>query len=346
MSSAGVALTIATDDGLWSLAGGPFARGAAERVGLAERRVTHVARGREVVVGAVPRDGLYAVEEGRERRVWEGDARSCAVGPDGSLYVGCEPAMVWRSVDGGERWGRCDAIDGLPSRGEWTFPPPPHEPHVLSIDFLPDDPASVLAGVEVGGVILSHDGGDSWEERNEGVYVDVHSVRPDPSAAGSLFAVTGNGFYASEDAGASWERRMEGMGHWYTTGLSVHPGRAGVLLVASGEGPPGVRGRVYSSVDGGRRWVLMGGAEVGGSVAVGDRRGGWEPQGGGVGLELPPAEGRVPVPLLTAEAAWLGGNDGRLYRSEGVEGRWSVVAELPAAINALVGEGSPSSVMH
>ena len=98
--------------------------------------------------------------------MWEGDARSCAIGPDGALIAGVEPAMIYRSDDGGDTWRRLDPIDALPTRAEWTFPPPPHEPHVLSIDFLPEDPAALLAGVEVGGVILSPDRGETWVERN------------------------------------------------------------------------------------------------------------------------------------------------------------------------------------
>ena len=52
----------------------------------------------------------------------------------------------------GASWRRCDAIDLLPTRAQWTFPGPPHEPHVLSIDFLINGSTAVVAGVEVGGV--------------------------------------------------------------------------------------------------------------------------------------------------------------------------------------------------
>src|SRR5690242_4861793 len=136
-----MSLYIGTDDGVWRLADD-----AAEQIGLAGRAVSHVADRDGTVLAAVPRDGLYRVGDG-ERRLWEGDARACAVAPDGALYVGVEPAMVYRSRDGGESWERLDAIDALPTRSSWDFPPPPHQPHVRSIDFLPDDPRAVLVGV-------------------------------------------------------------------------------------------------------------------------------------------------------------------------------------------------------
>ena len=198
-------LSIGTDDGLWEF------EDTCRRLGLAGERVHHLALGTGMPLAAVPHEGLYALGGGSERKLWTGDARSWAIGPDGALYVGMEPAMVYRSDDGGESWRRLDAIDRLPSRPTWTFPPPPHEPHVLSIDFLPDEPASVLVGIEVGGVIVSRDRGESWEERLDGLYIDVHSVRPDPGAPGRLFAVTGSGFYVSEDDGARWEPRMSGL---------------------------------------------------------------------------------------------------------------------------------------
>jgi photosystem II stability/assembly factor-like uncharacterized protein len=307
-------LVLGTGDGVWSLTGDTL-----ERVALPGVRVHHVAWRDEVVLAAAPRDGLYRVAGGAARRVWEGDARSCAIGADGAYYVGMEPAMIARSDDAGETWRRLDAIDALPTRGEWTFPPPPHEPHVLSIDFLADE--ALLAGVEVGGAIVSADRGESWAERNDGIYVDVHSVRPAGSDPDRVYAVTGNGFYASEDDGRSWERRMTGMDNGYTIGLSVHPERAGQVLVTSGDRPPGLNGRIYRSDDGGHGWREL------------------------TGDPLPGPRDRAPAPLLTAGGAWLGGADGRLLRSTDLAG-WEVVATIPAAINALAAPGRSSSVMH
>ena len=225
---------------------------ASTRVALAGKRVIHVAASGGTVIAAVRREGVYRVDGEVADPLWEGDARSCAVAPDGTLYVGSEPAMVFRSTDDGDSWTRLDAIDALPTRDTWTFPPPPHEPHLLSIDFPAGRSEDVLAGVEVGGVIRSEDGGDAWTELNSGVYEDVHSVRPDPSRPSWLFAITGAGFYASEEGGGSWERRMEGMERGYTIGLSVSPDRAGELLVTAGRRPPGVEAGVYASSDRGQ----------------------------------------------------------------------------------------------
>ena len=312
-----MSIALGTDDGVWIC----DERGA-ERAGLGQRRVTHVARDGERLLAAVPREGVFLIEGSDERRIFEGDARSCAVGPDGSYWAGVEPAMVHRSDDGGHSWIRCDAIDSLPTRADWTFPPPPHEPHVLSIAFLPGEPDCVLAGIEVGGVILSRDRGASWSELNAGVYVDVHSVRADPGAPGRLVAVTGRGFYASEDGGASWEQRMQGVGNRYTIGLQVNPERAGELLVTSGDRPPGLNGRVYHSLDAGRSWVEL------------------------VGSDLPETSRRAPVPFFGDGAAWLATDTGGLLRAEDPRAAWKLVRELPVRINAVAAASGSSSVMH
>ena len=201
-----MAITVGTSDGVWRVEASGF-----EQIGLEGRAISQVAAGGGATLAAVSHDGLYRVTGAGDVRLWDGDARSCAVGPDGKLFVGSEPAMVHRSDDEGESWKRLDGIDELPTRSTWYFPPPPHEPHVRSIDFLPGSASSILVGVEVGGVLLSADHGETWEELNNGVHVDVHTVRPDPSRPGRLMAVTGGGVYGSEDGGASWARRESGL---------------------------------------------------------------------------------------------------------------------------------------
>ena len=319
-------LILATGDGVWSLR-----ENAAERIGLAGKIAVHVANRNGTVLAAVARDGLYEISESGERRIWDGDARATAIGPDGNFYVGTEPAMVFRSDDEGETWRRSDQIDELPTREEWYFPGPPHQPHVRSIDFLPDAEASVLIGVEVGGVVHSSDHGDSWVELNNGLHVDVHTVRPDPSQPGRLIAVTGKGLYVSENNGDSWEHITEGIGQGYTVGMHINPDRAGEILIATGQRPPGISARVYHSRDGGYGWSQV------------------------VDSVLPEQYERVPVVLFAQGSAWIATDKGQVFRAEAAStngdahddsrlGSWSLVQELPASIKAASAGRSPSSV--
>ena len=112
-----MAILLGTLDGVWRADDD-----GCERLGLAGRWVNHLASRGEALLAAISGDGLYELAGGDGRLIWEGDARCCAIGPDGSYYVGSEPAMLHRRERGGDAWTRCDAIDALPTRGEWTFP--------------------------------------------------------------------------------------------------------------------------------------------------------------------------------------------------------------------------------
>ncbi|MCH8940514.1 MAG: hypothetical protein IIC27_05285 [Chloroflexi bacterium] len=310
-----MSITFGTSDGVWQLDGT-----TTKRIGMEGMVVSHVANRKGTTLAAVPRDGLYMLSEDGERCVWEGDARASAIGPDGKFYVGTEPAMVFRSDDVGKTWKRLDQMDDLPTRSEWSFPPAPHEAHVRSIDFLPDSEGSVLVGIEVGGVLLSDDHGDNWREMNDGVYVDVHAVRPDPSHPGRLVAVTGRGLYVTEDNGESWEHITEGLGQGYAVGVHINPSRAGEVLIATGQAPPGVNGQVYHSLNGGHSWERI-----------------QDPI-------LPEHYDVVPVVLFTEDGAWIATDKGQIFHADDPRGGWTLTSEVPTPVHSASAGGSPSSI--
>jgi photosystem II stability/assembly factor-like uncharacterized protein len=177
----------------------------------------------------------------------------------GRLYLGVSPALVYRSEDEGKTWTACESLKLIPGYETWTFPPPPHIPHVRSIAVDPNVIGGVYIGVEEGGVFRSPDGGDTWESLNEGLYWDVHTVVP--AAAGSdLYATTGAGFHVSADSGEHWEHVP--LPHRYTVPL-LATRDDGALITVAAEGPPptwtnGVRGAIYKSRDSGRTWDRLG----------------------------------------------------------------------------------------
>ena len=168
---------------------------------------------------AAPQDsGLHllrhsAADGFTAERVWAGDARSCCIwdlppggqeqgrptnsgAAEGSsrvgLAVGTEPADVFVSLDGGGSWSAgTSSFQAAPSRPSWSFPAPPHEPHVLSLERTAS--GQLVAGIEVGGVLFGGGGADwtHFEEHNEGLYADVHSCRIDPHNPRHWLAVTG-----------------------------------------------------------------------------------------------------------------------------------------------------------
>ncbi len=175
----------------------------------------------------------------------------------GRLYLGVSPALLYRSDDGGLTWTACESLKHIPGYETWTFPPPPHIPHVRSIAADPEVEGGVYIGVEEGGIFRSPDGGDTWQSLNEGLYWDVHTVVPARNSA-ELYATTGAGFHVSADAGGHWRHVREGIANRYTVPLIASQAE-GRLFTAAAAGPPptwssGTNAAIYRSDDHGETW--------------------------------------------------------------------------------------------
>ncbi|HEY6420330.1 MAG TPA: hypothetical protein VIX59_15140 [Candidatus Binataceae bacterium] len=171
----------------------------------------------------------------REEEVW---ALAAAPEVKGRVFIGTSHARILRSDDRGSGFKECVGFLRVPGRDKWSFPPPPHIPHVRSISFDPRDSATMYVGVEEGGVYRSRDGGETFESLNEGLYEDVHTVAVDPRDSHRLYATTGRGFYLSKNAGASWTHVRQGINRSYTVPLLVRGADAGAIYTAAAAGPP------------------------------------------------------------------------------------------------------------
>ena len=171
----------------------------------------------------------------REEEVWS-IAASPAV--KDRVFVGTSHARLFRSDDSGRIFKESDGFLKIPGRDRWTFPPPPHIPHVRSIAFDPHEPSTMYVGVEEGGVFRSRNDGATFEPLNDGLHWDVHTVAVDSLDSRRLYATTGNGFYLSGNAGKSWHHVTHGLNRRYTVPLLVsRPDSENVFTVAA-MGPP------------------------------------------------------------------------------------------------------------
>jgi photosystem II stability/assembly factor-like uncharacterized protein len=172
---------------------------------------------------------------GREEEVW-----SLAASPavKDTVYVGTSHARLFRSEDRGRLFKECEGFLKIPGRDRWTFPPPPHIPHVRSIAFDPHEPSTMYIGVEEGGVFRSRDSGVTFETLNDGIYADIHTVAVDPRDSRRLYATTGGGFYLSNNAGKSWEPITDGLTRSYTIPLLVSSHDSDKIFTAAAMGPP------------------------------------------------------------------------------------------------------------
>ena len=193
----------------------------------------------------------------RDEEIW---AMAASPSVAGRVFAGTSHGRLIRSDDHGRNFVELTAFLKVPGRDKWSFPPPPHIPHVRAIAFDPNHPEIMYVGVEEGGVFRTCDGGESFETLNNGLYDDVHSVAVDPVDSTRLYATTGRGFYVSKNGGASWRQVKAGMNRSYTVPLLVFGSDHTSIYTAAAAAPPpmwrvGARGAdsvIFGSLDGGQ----------------------------------------------------------------------------------------------
>jgi photosystem II stability/assembly factor-like uncharacterized protein len=254
-------------------------------------------------------DTVYAgLHEGGVRRTTDGgrtwvdcalpapDVFSIAVSAaDGAVYAGTEPSALYRSDDRGQMWRALDGLLELPSRPTWSFPPRPWTSHVRWIAPSPHDGALVLAGIELGGLMRSTDGGETWQDHRPGAQPDVHSIAWHPRAEGRAYEAGGGGAAWSEDDGDTWHPADDGRDRHYTWSVAVDPDDPEVWYVSASTGPFQAHGRGDPQARIYRR-----------------ENGGWQALDGG----LPDPFPAMPYALVAAEGRLLAGlRNGELWES-------------------------------
>jgi photosystem II stability/assembly factor-like uncharacterized protein len=176
-----------------------------------------------------------------------------------AVYAGTEPSSLFVSRDGGTSWRELEGLKNLPSAPTWSFPPRPWTSHVRSIAISFEDPDLIVAGIELGGVVRSEDGGKSWQDQRPGAYADCHSLSTHAAAPNTIYEAAGGGFAQSEDFGDNWVAADEGLAQRYVWGLAVDREDLALLYVSAATGPGQVHGRGSSDAaiyrrSGARQW--------------------------------------------------------------------------------------------
>lgn len=192
----------------------------------------------DAAVYAATRSGLFrsmdAGETWTNLNVPRREVYSVLLSPTGDrLYAGTHPSHLYVSTNDGESWRELEGLQELPSRDEWRLPRHRNEAHVRSLGAHPDAPQRVIAGIEVGGVHVSDDDGETWTERRDGLQDDVHHVLVQGSQ--EYIASCGGGLYRTRDAGRSWTRLDSDLEHTYFREAFAVSGR---LYAAAARSPP------------------------------------------------------------------------------------------------------------
>jgi hypothetical protein len=88
---------------------------------------------------------------------------------------------------------------------------------VQSIALAPDDPNWLLAGIELGAVLRSLDGGESWEGHRRGSLRDCHSLAVNAAQPHWVYEAGGSGVGVafSHNGGYSWQQHRHGLDRHY-----------------------------------------------------------------------------------------------------------------------------------
>jgi photosystem II stability/assembly factor-like uncharacterized protein len=188
------------------------------------------------------------------------------------LYAGTSPVGVFRSDDGGDTWRRLPKAV-LPERVNMGF-----ACRVMRMVADPARPETIYAGLEVGGIMRTDDGGETWTDCTgdllrlaelphlksrivsdteiEGM-LDIHAVTVSPTARpGTVYAAIRMGLFSSTDGGASW-RDME-VGRFspltYGRDVRVSPQDPRVMYACLSPAARSQDGSLYRSDDLGETW--------------------------------------------------------------------------------------------
>ncbi len=175
-----------------------------------------------------------------------------------SVLVGSEPAALFRSDDGGSTWDECRSFRHVPESENWGFHAPTRDSHVRDLVVSPGDIRLLYAGIEVGGVVRSTDGGGTWQQL-PGLDDDIHCLHLGADKRERVYVATASAPYRSTNGGDHWEKISEGLARRYTLHIAAAPDNSDLVLVTVSENARRKSPQFYRSTDGGRSWSKVDG---------------------------------------------------------------------------------------
>jgi hypothetical protein len=140
-------------------------------------------------------------------------------GPPGeprSVFLGVDPASLYRSDDLGGSWTGMPGLNEHPTRPKWNPGAGGMCLHTILLD--PTNPRRMFAGISAAGTFRSDDAGEHWTAMNRGVAVSflpeknpevgqcVHKIALDPADPSTVYRQDHDGIHVSHDAMESWKR--------------------------------------------------------------------------------------------------------------------------------------------
>ncbi|PKB70462.1 MAG: hypothetical protein BZY87_10605 [SAR202 cluster bacterium Io17-Chloro-G6] len=211
-------------------------------------------------------DRLWHIEPGRDSE-------------PGVLYVGVQPAALFKSADDGDTWNEVAGLSAHPTRDQWQ--PGLGGLCLHSIVLDPRDRDRAWVGMSAVGVFGTADGGENWRPMNQGVRADFfpdpfpefghcpHKVLSPESRPDVLYQQNHCGVFRSDSAGETWIDITGDLPSRFGFVMGIHSQDPDTIYVlpedeALGDQVGGglryvtdAKMRVFRSRNGGRDWEPM-----------------------------------------------------------------------------------------
>jgi photosystem II stability/assembly factor-like uncharacterized protein len=166
------------------------------------------------------------------------------------FYVGAATGGLWRTINGGQSWE--PLTDNIPVLGISDVIVDPQNPDTLWIATGDRDGARRRIPTYTVGILMSPDGGQSWENTALNFELSeenvVTALAMDPANPDVLIALTLDGIWRTGDRGLTWTWTQ-------TTGLfydiEIRPDDPSIIFASAAQDG------IYRSLDGGHNWLEL-----------------------------------------------------------------------------------------
>ena len=250
------------------------------------------------------------------------------------VYLGAEPASLFKSEDAGETWTEIDGITKHPSRNGWMEGFGGMCLHSIIPDA--DSPERMLVGISAAGVFSTVDGGATWAPLNRGVRADFmgepypevgqcpHSFVSHPANPQRLYQQNHCGVYRSDEGGNQWIDISDGLPSRFGLPMTVHPYEQDTIYVLPEDKAIG------EDLGGGQRYVTDAKFRVFRSRNAGKD---WEPLTNG--LPQKNAYLHAMRDQLDPCGVYVGTSTGQLFHSSDEGDNWDLLADYLPPINSV-----------
>lgn len=255
------------------------------------------------------------------------------------VYLGAEPATLFRSADAGETWAEVEGITLHPTRDRWEAGFGGMCLHSIVLD--PNSKERMKVGVSAAGVFGTEDGGKTWKPLNRGVRADFmpepfpevgqcpHKLLAHPTNPDRLYQQNHCGVFRSDNGGAEWVDISEGLPSRFGLPLALHPHDPDTAYVLPEDKVVG------DQLGGGVRFVTDASFRV---FRTRNAGGDWEPLTQGLpqmNAYLHAMRDGMVTDSLDPCGVYVGTSTGQLFYSRDEGETWDVLADYLPPINSV-----------